>query len=289
MADKVTLTTLKQRKTDGRPIAMVTCYDFASAVLAERSGVDSILVGDSLAQVVLGHETTLPATMEIMLALTAAVRRGASRAYLVGDMPFMSYQASREQALINAGRFLAEAGCDAVKLEVHRGQASLVEALAGAGIPVMAHLGYRPQTVHQSGDARTHGRAAQEALAVVADAETMVASGASLVLLECVPAVVGQAVTERVGVPVISCGSGPYCDGQVLVWHDLLGLPGASGARFTRAYGPIGEQIEAGLRRYVADVQARQFPDAEHSYGMESGEDAVFAQYLQAMKPPVNP
>lgn len=264
--EKITLTTLQQRKSAGTPIAMLTCYDFSTAVLLQTAGVESLLVGDSLAQVVLGYPTTLSATMEVMIPLTAAVRRGAPEVYLVGDMPFLSYQLDINSAIRNAGRFLTEAGCDAVKLEVDERYTEVVSALARAGIPVMAHLGVRPQTVHQMGQFKAQGRTAEEARRLSDQARLMVEAGASSLLLECVTREVAAEITQSMAVPVIGCGSGPDCDGQVLVIHDLLALPGAGTARFAKAYAQMGDQIRQAAAAYVSDIHQRIFPDDAHSY-----------------------
>lgn len=280
MMEKVTLTTLNQHRKSGQPIAMLTCYDFSAALLADKAGIDSLLVGDSLAQVVLGYPNTLFASMDIMIALTAAVRRGAPRVYLIGDMPFLSYQVSIETALKNAGRFLTEAGCDAVKIEADGRHLDVVAAMARASIPVMAHLGVRPQAIGQTGTFRAQGQTAEQAVSLITDAKAMVEAGACLLLLECVTAEVAAEITRRVDVPVISCGSGPDCDGQVLVWHDLMGLPGASGAKFTKSYAQLAEPLQNAMAGYTQDVHARQFPDRDHSYHMNPQEWERFSKLL---------
>ena len=279
MAEKITLATLKQYKQQQRPITMLTCYDYATAILLEQAGVDSILVGDSLAQVVLGYKTTLPATMDIMVALTAAVRRGAPNVYLIGDMPFLSYQVSPEMAIVNAGRFLADAGCDAVKLEVNTSQLDLVERLATAGIPVMAHLGYRPQSASQS-DKVVQTRSVQRACQLVQDGLEMIAAGACSIMLECVTTAAAQALAEKTDLPVISCGSGPHCDGQVLVLHEILSLPGATGPRFSKSYADIGEQIRTAAGKYVEDIRQKRCPDEDHSYHMSEEHQEQFQRWL---------
>lgn len=273
---KVTLATVLERKQQNRPVAMATAYDYAMAQLLEEAGVDSILVGDSLAQVVLGHATTLSVGMELMIALTAAVRRGAPHVWLVGDMPFLSYQVSREEAIRNAGRFLSQAGCDIVKLEVNSAYADDVAALARAGIPVMAHLGIHPQRIHQKGAFRAEARQADAAMGLVSEVDVMIEAGASAILLECVAREVAAEISRRSRVPVISCGSGPGCDGQVVVLHDLLGLPGESGARFTRRYADLGEQVSQAMAAYVADVHESRFPSANESYSMTEQQRQLF-------------
>ena len=241
---------------------------------------DSIHVGDSLAQMVLGYKSTLNATMDIMVPLTAAVRRGAPQVYLTGDMPFLSYQVSHERAILNAGRFMTQAGCDAVKLEVDYRHLDLVRALATAGIPVVAHLGYRPQSARQQ-DKIVLTRQADQAGQLVKDALDMIEAGACAILLECVTTLTAQAVAQRTDLPVIGCGSGPYCDGHVLVLHDVLDLPGATQARFSKTYGHIGEQIRLAVVDYVDDIHQKRFPDEQHSYSMKPDQQQAFQQWLK--------
>ncbi|MBN1844343.1 MAG: 3-methyl-2-oxobutanoate hydroxymethyltransferase [Sedimentisphaerales bacterium] len=271
MAEKITLGLLKRRKQMGRPFAALTCYDYAMAVLLQEAGIECILVGDSLAQVVLGHPTTWQARLDIMLTLTAAVRRGAPQAYLVGDMPFLSYQINTEEAIRHAGRFLQEAGCDAVKFELSGADLDLVKALSRAGIPVMAHLGYKPQYAGRL-DSVVQARTADQARQLLVDAEAMVDAGACSILLECVTACAARAVTERVCVPVIGCGSGPYCDGQVLVLHDVLGLPGAQKVKFCREFVSLTDPIRQAVETYCREVRQGTFPDDAHSYHMKPDE-----------------
>jgi len=261
---------------------MLTCYDYATAALCQQAGVDCLLVGDSLAQVVLGHANTLSAGMDIMVTLAAAVRRGAPEAYLVGDMPFLSYQVSTAEAIRNAGRFLVEAGCDAVKLELDHRYDDLVAALARAGIPVMAHLGYRPQMAGQSCRV-VETRAAEQACQLVKDAISIVEAGACALLLECVTTAAARAVTQRVEAPVIGCGSGPDCDGQVLVLHDVLGLSGAAQPRFSKTYARLDEAIRQAVSAYLEEVRGRRFPDGEHSYHMKPEDQERFDRSLAGL------
>jgi len=279
MADKITLATLRQAKTARRPISMLTCYDYSMAILLQHAGVDSLLVGDSLAQVVLGHPNTLAADMDLMIALTAAVRRGAPDVYLVGDMPFLSYQTSRADAIRNAGRFLREAQCDAVKIEVDHRWLDLVEQLCRAGIPVIAHLGYRPQWAGQR-PRIVETRGVNEARDLVADAQAMEHAGAAALLLECVTAHAAKAVRDRASIPVIGCGSGPWCDGQVLVLHELLDLPGARHPRFAKTYAQLADPILQAAATYARDVREGRYPDLEHSYLMKDDERARFEASL---------
>ena len=281
MAEKITLATLKKQKSQKQPITMVTCYDFASAVLAQQGGIDSLLIGDSLAQLMLGHSSTINATMEIMVALSAAVRRGAPDVYLIGDMPFLSYQVSIEKAIVNAGEFLTRGGCDCVKVEVDHRHLPTVSALAAAGIPVMAHLGLRPQSIGQIGKYAVQGKTAGAALELAELAKKMEAAGACSILLECVLAQVAGAIAERTELPVISCGSGLECDGQVLVWHDLLDLPGAGTAKFTKKYAKIGSQIQQAIAEYADEVRQKRFPQPEHCYNMKPEELRKFKDQLQ--------
>jgi len=277
---RTTLQSLYRYRQEGRAITMLTCYDYSHAVLLEEAGIDSILVGDSLAQVVLGHPHTLAAEMDTMITLTAAVRRGAPHVYLIGDMPFLSYQTGWEQAVRNAGRFLVEAGCDAVKLEVDRCHVEVVQRLVAAGIPVMAHLGYRPQTALQA-ERIVETRSWTHACRLLEDAQQMVEAGACLLLLECVTSEVAQVLAQRSPVPVISCGSGPHCHGQVLVLHEILSLPGAGGARFCKSYAQVGEQIRQAAAAYIREVATGRFPDEDQSYHMPAAEREKFQRRLE--------
>jgi 3-methyl-2-oxobutanoate hydroxymethyltransferase len=281
MSEKVTLATLKKYKQQNQPITMLTCYDYATAILLEQAGIDGIIVGDSLAQVVLGYDSTLQANMDLMVTLTAAVRRGAPNVYLVGDMPFLSYQLSTEQAILNAGKFLREASCDAVKFELDHRYVELVEQLARAGIPVMAHLGYRPQVAGLKAKV-VETRTAEQAEILIRDAQDIAAAGACCLLLECVTTMAAKAVTERADIPVISCGSGPHCDGQVIVLHELLDLPGASAPKFCKKYATLGDQIKQAVQTYIHEVRDRKFPDADHSYHMPPEAQADFEKRLRS-------
>ena len=281
MSKKVTLADLRNLKRGHRPISMLSCYDYGTAVLLQQAQIHSVLVGDTAAQVVLGHPTTLPVSMDVMITLAAAVRRGAPDLFLLGDMPFLSYQVNAEQALINAGRFLAEAGCDAVKLEVTRYHLGLVETLSEANIPVFAHLGLRPQAIHQMGTFKAQGQTAEQGYQIIQDGLDMVKAGACGILLECVTAEVGKVMAEKTDVPVISCGSGPDCDGQVMVLHDILGLPGSGEARFAKRYADIGEQIRQAASHYAKEIHDRSFPDSEHSYHMKPAEKEQFEKMMR--------
>lgn len=272
--EKVTIPYLYQKRVRGEKITMLTCYDYPTALLEEKAGVDIILVGDSLAMTVLGYDSTLPATMDVMVVHAQAVRRGAPGALLIGDMPYMSYQVSKEEAIRNAGRFMAEAGCDAVKLEGGRNVADVVEALTRATIPVMGHLGLTPQSIAQLGGFRAQGRDVETALRVVEDAKTLEEAGAFAILLEAVPPEVGRMVTERASIPIISIGAGPHCDGQLLIVHDMLGFFEAFTPKFVKKYADLNSIILKAFREYMDDVAAGRFPAPEHCYTMRPGEAA---------------
>jgi 3-methyl-2-oxobutanoate hydroxymethyltransferase len=268
---KATVLTLQQKKDRGERISVLTAYDFPTARALDEAGIDEILVGDSLAMVVLGHETTLEVTMEEMLHHARAVSRGAKRALLVGDLPFMSYQADVAEAVRNAGRFLKEAGMDAVKLEGGRELTDTVRAIVRAGIPVQGHVGLRPQSVRLLGGYRVQGRTADAARALLDDALALEAAGCFSVVLESVPAQVAGAITERLRVPTIGIGAGAGTDGQVLVTHDLLGLYQPA-PRFVRQYARLRDEIVAAVEAYRADVEAGRFPAPEHATSMTEEE-----------------
>ncbi|MFO7572800.1 MAG: 3-methyl-2-oxobutanoate hydroxymethyltransferase [Gaiellaceae bacterium] len=282
---KLALTELAAMKSERTPIVMVTAYDAPGGRLADAAGVDVILVGDSAAMTVLGHDSTVPATMEEMLMLTRAVTRGATRPLVVADMPFGSYQASDEDAVRNAIRFVKEAGADAVKLEGAGTMLSRVGGIVGAGIPVMGHLGLTPQSATMLGGYKAQGRSAEKAAALLADARALEAVGCFSVVLEAVPAAVAQRVSEALAIPTIGIGAGPDCDGQVLVWHDLLGLFHGRQAKFVKRYAEIGNAIREALAAYTADVRERRFPAEEHTYAMPEDELALFEKALASEAP----
>lgn len=266
---KVTLGTLFSKMEKGVPITMLTCYDYPTAFFMEQGGIDILLVGDSLGMTVLGYDSTLPVTMDIMVAHAQAVRRGAPNAWLIGDMPYMTYQPSIESAIRNAGRFMAEAACDAIKLEGGTEVADRVEAVAKAGIPVMGHLGLTPQSVSALGGYRVQGRSAAQARKIVDDAKALEEAGAFAILLEMVPERVCALITERAEVPIISLGSGPNADGQLLIFHDMFGLYPKFTPRMARVYGDAGKIIVDGLKQYAADVIDRDFPQRENWFTMK--------------------
>jgi len=278
---KVTVRTLRAKKRRGEPITMMTAYDYPSAVAVDRAGIDVILVGDSLGMVVLGYETTLPVTMEDMLHHARAVARGARYPLLVGDMPFMSYQVSVEEAVRNAGRFLQEAGMDAVKLEGGRERAETIRAIVGAGIPVMGHIGLTPQSVHQLGGFRAQGKTAQAAKKLLEDALILQDAGCFSLVLESVPAQLAQLITEKLEIPTIGIGAGPHCDGQVLVFHDLLGLFDRFTPRFVKQYAQLHAVIHDALVAYKEDVEQRRFPGPEHSVAMKPDEWERLMEMMQ--------
>ena len=277
---KLALPELAQLKARRQPIAMVTAYDAPSGRLADAAGADLILVGDSAAMTVLGHDSTVPATMEEMLILTRAVTRGASRPLVIADMPFGSFQVSDEDAVENAIRFVKEAGADAVKLEGAGAMLSRVRAIVDAGIPVMGHLGLTPQSATMLGGFKAQGRSAEKALRLYDDARGLEATGCFSLVLEAVPAPVAGRITRDLSIPTIGIGAGPDCDGQVLVWHDLLGLYEGRAARFVKRYAEIGESIRTALAEFASDVREHRFPEEQHTYAMPADELAVFEAAL---------
>jgi 3-methyl-2-oxobutanoate hydroxymethyltransferase len=269
-------------KARRQPIVMVTAYDAPGGRLADEAGVDLVLVGDSAAMTVLGHDSTVPATMEEMLVLTRAVARGARRPLVVADMPFGSFQISDEDALRNAIRFVKEAGADAVKLEGAGPSLSRVRALVGAGIPVMGHIGLTPQSATMLGGFKAQGRTAEKALGLLEDARALEAAGCFSLVLEAVPAPVARRITEELAIPTVGIGAGADCDGQVLVWHDLLGLYEGRAARFVKRYAEVGAAIRSALEAYAEDVRARRFPEEQHTYAMPAEELRLFERAASA-------
>jgi 3-methyl-2-oxobutanoate hydroxymethyltransferase len=264
---------------------MLTAYDYPSGRIAERGGVDLVLVGDSAAMVVLGHTSTVPATMDEMLMLTAAVTRACRRALVVADLPFMSYQVSDEDALRAAGRFLKEGRADAVKLEGAGPMLARIRALAGAGIPVVAHLGLTPQTATSQGGLRAQGKTAQAALQLLHDAHAAEAAGAFALVLEAVPAPVAARISSELAIPTIGIGAGAGCDGQVLVFHDLLGLGEGPLPRFVEQYAQLGELAVEAVARYADDVRTRAFPQERHTYAIPPDELEHFQRLVEAGTP----
>jgi 3-methyl-2-oxobutanoate hydroxymethyltransferase len=273
-------------KGRGQRIVMVTAYDAPGGRLADAAGIDIILVGDSAAMVVLGHDSTVPATVEEMLVLTRAVTRGATRPLIVADMPFGSFQVSDEEALGNAIRFVKEAGADAVKLEGAGAMLSRVRAIVDAGIPVMGHVGLTPQSATMLGGFKAQGRTAARARALVADAIALERAGCFALVLEAVPPPVAAHITRLLSIPTIGIGAGADCDGQVLVYHDLLGFQ-EGGPRFVKQYAQLGPEIQRALEAYATDVRAGTFPEDQHTYSMPEDELARFdASLLEAEQVP---
>jgi 3-methyl-2-oxobutanoate hydroxymethyltransferase len=277
---KLPLPELAEMKARGERIVMITAYDAPSGRIADAAGVDLILVGDSAAMVVLGHDSTVPATMDEMLMLTRAVTRGARRPLVIADLPFGSYQVSDEQAVETAIRFVKEASADAIKLEGAGPMLSRVRALTGAGIPVMAHLGLTPQTATMLGGFKAQGRSAEKAVQLYDDALALQAAGCFSVVLEAVPSPVAARITEALDIPTIGIGAGLDCDGQVLVWHDLLGLYEGHAPRFVKQYAELAPTIEAAVGQYAAEVRNGSFPQEKHTYSMTEAELALFEESL---------
>jgi 3-methyl-2-oxobutanoate hydroxymethyltransferase len=278
---KVSLPYLYEKYANGEQITMLTCYDFPTAYLQEQAGVEMILVGDSLGMTILGYETTLPVTMEHMIPHAQAVRRGSPNAWLIGDMPYMTYQPSVESAIRNAGRFMAEAACDAVKLEGGREMADRIAGIVAAGIPCMGHLGLTPQSASSIGGFRVQGKDATRAARIVEDAKILEEAGAYAILLEMVPDRVCDLITKRAHVPIISLGSGPNANGQLLIFHDMFGLYPRFKPKMAKVYGNAGEVILNGVKQYVEEVHNQTFPRPENWFSMK---DDVYDELLKLLK-----
>ena len=278
---KVTIHTLYEKKSNRQPITWLTAYDYPTAQLEERAGIDIILVGDSIGMTIFGYDSTLPVTMDLLIPHTQAVRKAAPNVFLIGDMPYMSYQISPQEAIRNAGRFMAECGCDAVKLEGGSEVLATVKALVKATIPVVGHLGLTPQSIAMLGGFKAQGRDAATAIRIIEDAQALEEAGACMILLEAVPGEVSKIITERAKVPVIGIGAGPYVDGQCLIIHDLLGLFEAFTPKFVKKYANIAEQIVKALEAFKEDVNKGQFPGPEHCYKMQEAEVQKLQQVLK--------
>ncbi len=272
MDAKITIADLLAAKRQNRRIAAVSCYDYTTARLVSAADVQMILVGDSAAQVMLGFDSTLPATMDFMVAITAAVRRGAPNVFLVADMPFLSYQLGISEAVKNAGRFVTEAGAQMIKIEASEPYLDVIKAVSNAGMAVMAHIGIRPQSISKIGKFKAEATTAEMAVELISLAEQMVYAGASSLLIEGTAAEVAEIITKRSEVPVIGCGSGPGCDGQILIAPDILGLTQGLAPKFAKSYDNLAENIIKAFRTYSKDIRAGRFPDKEHSYHMKPGE-----------------
>lgn len=280
MVKKKTIQDFCQMKQSGEKIAYLTSYDYPSAYFAEKAGMEMLLVGDSLGMVVLGYPTTVPVTMEEMIIHAKAVRRGAPNTFVIGDMPFMSYQESVEQAVHNAGRFYKEAEVDAVKLEGGRRVAECIRAIVGSGMSVMGHIGLTPQSSGQLGGFKAQGRTAESAWDLVLDAKAVEEAGAFSLLLEAIPPEVGKGITEFIQIPTLGIGAGPYCDGQVLIISDMLGSFEAFTPKFVKRYANLGEIMVKAFGEYIADVKARRFPEERHTYRMPPEEAERFKEML---------
>ena len=283
MADqrkKVSLPVLFDKMVKKIPLTMITCYDYPMAYLVEQAGIDIVLVGDSLGMTILGFDSTLPVTMNDMIRHAQAVRRGTANSWLIGDMPYMSYQASDESAVLNAGRFMAEAACDGIKLEGGQEVCSRVRAVVAAGIPVMGHLGLTPQSVSSLGGFRLQGKSGKQAKKIVDDAKALEEAGAMAILLELVPDQVCQVITERAKVPIISLGSGPNAHGQLLIFHDMFGLYPRFTPKMAKQYGDAGKVIGDGLKAYVDEVTKKIFPEPERYFGIKDEEFAELKRLI---------
>jgi 3-methyl-2-oxobutanoate hydroxymethyltransferase len=280
---KLSLPALREMKRDGRPIVMITAYDHPSGRIVDAAGVDLVLVGDSAANVVLGHESTVPATMDEMTMLTAAVNRGVENALVIGDLPFMSYQVSDAEAVANAGRLIKDGGADVVKLEGAGPSLERVRALVSAGIGVMGHIGLTPQTATALGGHKAQGRQADAARRLFLDAISLERAGCFALVLEAVPAPVATTISRRLTIPTIGIGSGPGTDGQVLVLHDMLGIPGdGPEPRFVKRYAEIGELMGAAVAAYATEVRSHVYPAEEHTYTIPPDELEAFQNAVDA-------
>ena len=283
---RVTIRDLRRMKRNGEKIPMITAYDYTSAQLVEQAGIPLILVGDSLGQVVLGYDSTVPVTMDEMVHHIKTVVRGTRRAHVVGDLPFLSYHADVPEAIRNAGRLLKEGGAQSVKLEGGRGQAETVSRIVESGIPVMGHIGLTPQSVNQLGGYRVQGRSLKDAVRLMEDARALEEAGAYAIVLECVPAQLARMITERVGVPTIGIGAGVGCDGQVQVFHDMMGLYQDFTPKHARQYAQMGQTIVEATRDYVRDVQGERFPDDSESIKLSDGVLEALYEYSDTTRVP---
>ena len=272
MNTRITITELLNAKHQNRKISAISCYDYNTAKLISQTGVQMILVGDSAAQAVLGFDTTLPAPMDFMVTITAAVRRGAPNVFLVADMPFLSYQVGIPEAIKNAGRFVSQAGAQMVKIEATSPYLDVIKAISDAGIAVMAHIGIRPQSISKIGRFKAEATTAEMAAELISLAEQMINNGAGSLLIEGTAAEVAEIITKRFEVPVISCGSGPDCDGQILIAPDILGLTQGPSPKFAKSYDNLAERTIKAFNAYTEEVENGRFPDNGHSYHMKSGE-----------------
>lgn len=274
---KNTVSTFREQKAKGEKISMLTAYDYSTAKLMDEAGINGILVGDSLGMVMLGYEDTLPVTMEDMIHHTAAVCRGAKNTLVVGDMPFMSYQVSVEEAVYNAGRLMKEGRCQAVKLEGSASVCPQIRAITNASIPVMAHIGLTPQSINAFGGFKVQGKSEEAAKKLLEDAKAVEEAGAFAVVLECVPAKLAELISKSISIPTIGIGAGAGCDGQILVYQDMLGLFSDFTPKFVKKYANVGEMMTQAFRDYIADVQEGSFPAPEHTFAIS--EDVIKKLY----------
>ena len=274
---KNTVSTFREQKAKGEKISMLTAYDYSTAKLMDEASINGILVGDSLGMVVLGYEDTLPVTMEDMIHHTAAVCRGAKNTLVVGDMPFMSYQVSVEEAVYNAGRLTKEGRCQAVKLEGGASVCPQIRAITNASIPVMAHIGLTPQSINAFGGFKVQGKSEEAAKKLLEDAKAVEEAGAFAVVLECVPAKLAELISKSISIPTIGIGAGAGCDGQILVYQDMLGLFSDFTPKFVKKYANVGEMMTQAFRDYIADVQEGSFPAPEHTFAIS--EDVIKKLY----------
>jgi 3-methyl-2-oxobutanoate hydroxymethyltransferase len=282
--DKVTIQTLVAKKADRHKITILTAYDYPFAKLAEAGNIDCILVGDSIGMTMFGYQSLLPVTMELMIPHTLAVRKGAPNTFLIGDLPFLTYEVTMPDAIRNAGRFMAECGCDAVKLEGGKNRADVIKALVNASIPVVGHIGFTPQAMTMLGGFQAPGQDVNAALRLVEDAKILEDAGICMLVLEAVPADLAAMITERAKVPVCGFGSGPHVDGQVLLLHDMIGLFDAFTGRFSRRYVDMGREVTKAVNAFVWDVESGTFPAPEHYMQMERQVKEELEQTLASSK-----
>ncbi len=284
MAKKKMIHDFYSMKKNSQKITFLTAYDYPTATFAEKAGLDMLLIGDSLGMCVYGYESTVPVTMDQMICHSEAVRRGAPNTFIVGDMPFMSYQTNDEKAVESAGRFLKEAGCDAIKLEGGVRIKSRIKAIVEAGIVVMGHIGLTPQSSGQLGGHKAQGRTAATAKLVMEDALAVQEAGAQMILLEAIPPEVGEAITKLLDMPVLSIGAGMKCDGQLLIVSDMIGQFQAFTPKFVKKYCNVAEVIIAGMEAYCEDIRNSKFPEDKHCYHMLDGEEDGFLKYMNTLK-----
>jgi 3-methyl-2-oxobutanoate hydroxymethyltransferase len=281
---KVTAHTLIEKKKAKQPITWLTAYDFPMAQFEEKAGIDIILVGDSIGMTTYGFDSTLPVTMDLLIPHTKAVRKGAPNVFLIGDMPYMSYQVCAQEAVRNAGRFMAECGCDAIKLEGGREVLDTIKAIIRATVPVVGHLGLTPQSIAMLGGFKAQGRDAAAAVRLIEDAKLLEEAGVCMVLVEAVPPEVGKIIAERAQIPIVGIGAGPYVDGQCLIVHDMLGMFEAFTPKFVKKYASIGEQVVTALKDFTQDVARGGFPAPEHCYKMPESELRRLEELLKPSK-----